>query len=133
MVKAIAKQAEAERDRRAKVTHAEAEFQASQTPVNAAKILSPIPAAMPLQYLQTLTDIGAEQDSTIIFPMPIDIIKPFLDLIENTGRAAVGNGVLGQGLPAGGPAPERVTGTPSLEYRHEYFPNLISLVMNAIC
>jgi hypothetical protein len=100
IVKAIAKQAEAERDRRAKVTHAEAEFQASQTPVNAAKILSPIPAAMPLQYLQTLTDIGAEQNSTIIFPMPIDIIKLFLDLIEKTGKGAAVNGALGQGLPA---------------------------------
>ena len=92
MVKAIAKQAEAERDRRAKVIHAEAEFQASQTLVNAAKILSRIPAAMQLRYLQTLRDIGAEQNSTIIFPMPIDIIKPFLDLIEKTGKPAGVNG-----------------------------------------
>ena len=61
MVRAIAKQAEAERDRRAKVIHAEAEFQASQTLVNAAKILSTVPAAMQLRYLQTLTEIGAEQ------------------------------------------------------------------------
>ncbi len=80
MVRAIAKQAEAERDRRAKIIHAEAEFQASQTLVDAAAILSSIPAAMQLRYLQTLTEIGAEQNSTIIFPMPIDIIKPFLDL-----------------------------------------------------
>jgi len=65
MVRAIAKQAEAERDRRAKVIHAEAEFQASQTLVNAAQILSSIPAAMQLRYLQTLTDIGAEQNSTV--------------------------------------------------------------------
>ena len=82
MVRAIAKQAEAERDRRAKIIHAEAEFQASQTLVNAAKILSSVPAAMQLRYLQTLTEIGAEQNSTVVFPMPIDIIKPFLDLIE---------------------------------------------------
>ncbi len=92
MVRAIAKQAEAERDRRAKIIHAEAEFQASQTLVNAATILSSIPAAMQLRYLQTLTEIGAEQNSTIIFPMPIDIIKPFLDLRERAGKPAGANG-----------------------------------------
>lgn len=92
MVRAIAKQAEAERDRRAKIIHAEAEFQASQTLVNAATILSSIPAAMQLRYLQTLTEIGAEQNSTIIFPMPIDIIKPFLDLREKAAKAASANG-----------------------------------------
>ena len=86
MVRAIAKQAEAERDRRAKIIHAEAEFQASQTLVNAAQILSTIPAAMQLRYLQTLTEIGAEQNSTVVFPMPIDIIKPFLELLEKTGK-----------------------------------------------
>jgi regulator of protease activity HflC (stomatin/prohibitin superfamily) len=88
MVRAIAKQAEAERDRRAKIIHAEAEFQASQTLVNAAKILGSIPAAMQLRYLQTLTEIGGEQNSTIVFPMPIDIVKPFLDLLEKSGRGA---------------------------------------------
>jgi hypothetical protein len=88
MVRAIAKQAEAERDRRAKIIHAEAEFQASQTLVDAAQILSSIPAAMQLRYLQTLTEIGAEQNSTIVFPMPIDIIKPFLDLLEKAGKPA---------------------------------------------
>src|ERR1700733_14317999 len=92
MVRAIAKQAEAERDRRAKIIHAEAEFQASQTLVNAAQILGSIPAAMQLRYLQTLTEIGAEQNSTIVFPMPIDIIKPFLDLMEKTGKPAGING-----------------------------------------
>jgi len=92
MVRAVAKQAEAERDRRAKIIHAEAEFQASQTLVNAATILSSIPAAMQLRYLQTLTEIGAEQNSTIIFPMPIDIIKPFLDLQEKASKPALTNG-----------------------------------------
>jgi regulator of protease activity HflC (stomatin/prohibitin superfamily) len=87
MVHAIAKQAEAERDRRAKIIHAEAEFQASQTLVDAAQILATIPAAMQLRYLQTLTEIGAEQNSTVVFPMPIDIIKPFLELLEKTGKA----------------------------------------------
>src|ERR1700691_5103680 len=92
MVRAIAKQAEAERDRRAKIIHAEAEFQALQTLVNAAKILSSVPAAMQLRYLQTLTEIGAEQNSTVVFPMPIDIIKPFLDLAEKSGKPAGANG-----------------------------------------
>ena len=93
MVRAIAKQAEAERDRRAKVIHAEAEFQAAQTLTNAAKILSSIPAAMQLRYLQTLTEIGAEQNSTVVFPMPIDIIKPFLDLYEKTPKPLAANGI----------------------------------------
>jgi len=93
MVRAIAKQAEAERDRRAKVIHAEAEFQASQTLVNAAQILGSIPAAMQLRYLQTLTEIGAEQNSTVIFPMPIDIIKPFLELLDTAGKSTGTNGV----------------------------------------
>src|SRR5579864_5724697 len=92
MVRAIAKQAEAERDRRAKIIHAEAEFQASQTLVNAAQILSTIPAAMQLRYLQTLTEIGAEQNSTVVFPMPIDIVRPFLELLEKAGKPASANG-----------------------------------------
>jgi regulator of protease activity HflC (stomatin/prohibitin superfamily) len=87
MVRAIAKQAEAERDRRAKIIHADAEFQASQTLVNAAKILGSTPAAMQLRYLQTLTEIGAEQNSTVVFPMPIDIIRPFLDILEKADHA----------------------------------------------
>jgi hypothetical protein len=69
------------------VIHAEAEFQASQTLVNAATILSSIPAAMQLRYLQTLTEIGAEQNTTVVFPMPIDIVKPFLALLETAADA----------------------------------------------
>jgi regulator of protease activity HflC (stomatin/prohibitin superfamily) len=94
MVKAIAKQAEAERDRRAKVIHAEAEFQASQTLVNAATILSSVPAAMQLRYLQTLTEISGEHNSTVIFPMPLDIVKPFLDILNKDAAApASANGL----------------------------------------
>jgi regulator of protease activity HflC (stomatin/prohibitin superfamily) len=105
MVRAIAKQAEAERDRPAKIIHAEAEFQASQTLVNAAKILSSVPAAMQLRYLQTLAEIGAEQNSTVVFPMPIDIIKPFLELIEKPSKVSATNGFsrppLGKDVPLG--------------------------------
>src|SRR5476651_194724 len=106
MVKAIAKQAEAERDRRAKIIHAEAEFQASQTLVNAAQILSTVPAAMQLRYLQTLTEIGAEQNSTVVFPMPIDIIKPFLELFDKSGKPAgvATNGAARVSLTANAPA-----------------------------
>ena len=103
MVKAIAKQAEAERDRRAKIIHAEAEFQASQTLVNAAKILGSVPAAMQLRYLQTLTEIGGEQNSTIVFPMPIDIVKPFLDLLEKADKGARPNGTLNGSAAAEAP------------------------------
>ncbi len=94
MVRAIAKQAEAERDRRAKIIHAEAEFQASQTLVDAAKILGSVPAAMQLRYLQTLTEIGAEQNSTVVFPMPIDIIKPFLELLDKADKGPRANGAI---------------------------------------
>jgi regulator of protease activity HflC (stomatin/prohibitin superfamily) len=100
MVRAIAKQAEAERDRRAKIIHAEAEFQASQTLVDAAKILGSIPAAMQLRYLQTLTEIGAEQNSTVVFPMPIDIIRPFLEILERADKPA---GLNGAARAPGGP------------------------------
>jgi len=91
MIRSIAKQAEAERDRRAKVIHAEAEFQAAQTLLNAAKILATDPAAMQLRYLQTLTEVGGEHNSTIIFPTPIDLIKPFLEIMQNHA-ADVGSG-----------------------------------------
>ncbi len=82
MIRAIAKQAEAERDRRAKIIHAEAEFQAAQTLVDAAQILASVPAAIQLRYLQTLTEIGAEQNTTVIFPMPLGIVKPLLNLLD---------------------------------------------------
>lgn len=72
---------------RAKIIHAEAEFQAAQTLVDAASILGSVPAAMQLRYLQTLAEIGAEQNSTIVFPMPIDIVKPFFDLLERGAKA----------------------------------------------
>jgi regulator of protease activity HflC (stomatin/prohibitin superfamily) len=76
MVKAIAKQAEAERDRRAKIIHADA-----------------VPAAMQLRYLQTLTEIGGEHNSTVVFPMPLDIVKPFLDILDRDAAAKPLNGI----------------------------------------
>jgi regulator of protease activity HflC (stomatin/prohibitin superfamily) len=79
MQRAMARQAEAERERRAKVIHAEGEFQASATLGKAAKQISAEPGALQLRFLQTMTEIAAEKNSTILFPMPIDLLKPFLD------------------------------------------------------
>jgi len=79
MIRAIARQAEAERERRAKVIHAEGELQASEKLLQAAEVLSRNPQAMQLRYLQTLTEIAGEKNSTIIFPVPMDLIKHFLN------------------------------------------------------
>jgi regulator of protease activity HflC (stomatin/prohibitin superfamily) len=75
MVRAIAKQAEAERERRAKVIHAEGEMQASEKLLMAARTLAQQPEAIQLRYLQTLTEIAGEKSSTIVFPLPIDLLK----------------------------------------------------------
>ncbi|MHC1697890.1 MAG: slipin family protein [Geobacteraceae bacterium] len=79
MMRAIAKQAEAERERRAKIIHAEGELQASEKLAKAAAVLAKEPMSLQLRFLQTLTEIGAEKNSTTIFPVPIDLIKMFLD------------------------------------------------------
>jgi regulator of protease activity HflC (stomatin/prohibitin superfamily) len=79
MQRAMARQAEAERERRAKVIHAEGEFQASQKLADAAHIIEAHPIALQLRFLQTLTEISSEKNSTIIFPVPIDLIAPFLE------------------------------------------------------
>ena len=78
MQRAIARQAEAERERRAKIISADGEFQAAEKLAQAANIISLNPATLQLRYLQTLLDIGVNQNSTIIFPLPLDLIKPFL-------------------------------------------------------
>ncbi|MGB8248192.1 MAG: SPFH domain-containing protein, partial [Chlorobium sp.] len=79
MRRAMAKQAEAERERRSKIINAEGEFQASQRLSEAAAIISATPAALQLRYLQTLQDIAAENNSTILFPVPIDLLRPFVE------------------------------------------------------
>jgi regulator of protease activity HflC (stomatin/prohibitin superfamily) len=80
MQRAIARQAEAERERRAKIISADGEFQAAEKLAQAANIMSANPATLQLRYLQTLLDIGVNQNSTIIFPLPLDLVKPFLGL-----------------------------------------------------
>jgi len=82
MKRAIAKQAEAERERRAKVINAEGEFQAAQKLIDAAALMETQPMSLQLRYLQTLNQIAAENNSTVVFPIPIDLFKPFLKLAE---------------------------------------------------
>ncbi len=82
MLRAIAKQAEAERERRAKVIHAEGEFQAAQKLFEAADIIGRNPIALQLRFLQTLVEVAAEKNSTTIFPVPIDIISPFIQALK---------------------------------------------------
>jgi regulator of protease activity HflC (stomatin/prohibitin superfamily) len=78
MVRAIARQAEAERERRAKVIHAEGELQAAATLARAADEIGRNPTTLQLRYLQTLTEVASEKNSTLVFPLPMDLIKPFL-------------------------------------------------------
>ncbi len=87
MQRAMAKQAEAEREKRAKIIHAEGEYQASQQLAQAADVISANPATLQLRYLQTLTEIAVEKNSTIIFPMPIEFLKAFQRLFEALEQA----------------------------------------------
>jgi regulator of protease activity HflC (stomatin/prohibitin superfamily) len=82
MVRAIARQAEAERERRAKVIHAEGELQAAEKLVQAGQLISQSPQSLQLRYLQTLTEIAGERSSTIIFPLPMDLVSSFLDAVR---------------------------------------------------
>ncbi len=83
MIRAIAKQAEAERERRAKIIHAEGELQASEKLLQAAQKLAQQPEAMQLRYLQTLANIAGDKTSTIVFPVPLDIIAPLMEAIRS--------------------------------------------------
>src|SRR5262245_42664057 len=109
MQHAIALQAQSERERRAKIIHAKGEFEASQELRNAADVISGNPAALQLRYLQTLTEIGSA-NSTIVFPLPIDLAKAFAEAAGSAGTAAAANGELPEGasaqLPEGAPAPK---------------------------
>ena len=85
MQRAMAKQAEAERERRAKVVHAEGEFESAEILTNAAEILSHTPTAVQLRFLQALVEVSAEKNSTILFPLPIDLLTPFLKKEKENG------------------------------------------------
>jgi regulator of protease activity HflC (stomatin/prohibitin superfamily) len=102
MQRAMARQAEAERERRAKVINAEGEFQASQKLSEAADIISRNPATLQLRYLQTLGDIGVNHNSTVVFPLPLDLVKPLLgDLAGQTGGPGGPASTAPTGLPRG--------------------------------
>jgi regulator of protease activity HflC (stomatin/prohibitin superfamily) len=88
MQHAIARQAEAERERRAKIINAEGEFQAADKLARAADVIGENPVTLQLRYLQTLREIGASQNSTVVFPMPIDLVKPVLDAVSQAGAPA---------------------------------------------
>jgi regulator of protease activity HflC (stomatin/prohibitin superfamily) len=87
MIRAIARQAEAERQRRAKVIHAAGEQQAAEKLVEAARLLGADPRAIQLRYMQTLTEIAGEKNSTIVFPMPLDLVEPMLKMAQAKSRA----------------------------------------------
>ena len=87
MVRAIARQAEAERERRAKVIHAEGELQASSKLLESAQTLAQQSESMQLRYLQTLTEITSDKTNTIVFPLPIDLVEPFLKNIKNVDKS----------------------------------------------
>ncbi len=88
MQHAIARQAEAERERRAKIINAEGEFQAADKLAQAAEVIGENPVTLQLRYLQTLREIGATQNSTVVFPMPIDLVKPLLDAMSQGGATS---------------------------------------------
>jgi regulator of protease activity HflC (stomatin/prohibitin superfamily) len=92
MVRALARQAEAEREKRAKIIATEGEFQAAQVLANAAQIISTQPAALALRYMQTLLDMGSNQNSTIVFPIPIELIRPLLAAPVPMPTVAAGKG-----------------------------------------
>ena len=87
MQRAMAKEAESEREKRAKVIHAQGEFEASRQLAEAAKVIGREPAALQLRYLQTLTEIGVEKNTTVIFPLPVDIIDDLLEMRAKNAAA----------------------------------------------
>src|SRR5881227_981405 len=99
MQRAMAKQAEAEREKRAKVIHAEGELQASDQLAQAANVISSQPAALQLRYLQTLTEIAVEKNSTIIFPLPLDLVEPLLGILKHRAEATSVDGYEGGSDP----------------------------------
>jgi regulator of protease activity HflC (stomatin/prohibitin superfamily) len=119
MQHAIARQAEAERERRAKIINAEGEFQAAEKLYQAAEIISQNPATLQLRYLQTLLELGGDQNSIIVFPLPIDLVRPLLQAVKGGGAAgsassagndpgtpAISPGVPGPNAsPSAGPSP----------------------------
>jgi hypothetical protein len=114
MQHAIARQAEAERERRAKIINAEGEFQAAAKLGQAADVISRNPVTLQLRYLQTLREIGVNQNSTVVFPMPIDLVKPMFDVL-NRAAGTDTPASNGEVADAEAPAPGQLPLAPGLE------------------
>ena len=110
MQHAIARQAEAERERRAKIINAEGEFQAAAKLADAADVIGRNPVTLQLRYLQTLREIGANQNSTVVFPMPIDLMRPMMDVLNRAGGSEASAGSASENGTAGG---ERAAADPA--------------------
>ncbi len=115
MQRAMAKQAEAEREKRAKIIHAEGELQASTQLAEAANVIATQPSAMQLRYLQTLTEIAVEKNSTIIFPLPIDLVEPLINIMRRSAEMKERQDGAGDGTGTFEP-PYRETLPPSQPY-----------------
>jgi hypothetical protein len=109
MQRAMAKQAEAEREKRAKIIHAEGELQASGKLAQAANVIGSESSALQLRYLQTLTEIAVEKNSTIIFPLPIDLIEPFMGFVKQKATHELRNNDAPLYTPPIAPVPEDIT------------------------
>jgi len=105
MINAMSRQAQAERERRAKVIHAEGEFEAAARLAEAGDVMAAQPATLQLRYLQTLTEIASEKNSTVVFPIPIDLISMFVGRIQSNGGSPGGRGPRRE-VPSAGPPPE---------------------------
>ena len=114
MQRAMARQAEAEREKRARVLLAQGEYQAAQTLADAAALISKEPAALQLRYLQTLIEIGVDKNTTIVFPLPIDLIEPLTEMMRKASGAsattsnAPRNGALPPAPQEDGPRPASI-------------------------
>src|SRR5579859_5477759 len=106
MQRAMAKQAEAEREKRAKVIHAEGELQASEQLAQAAQVIGSQPATLQLRYLQTLTEIAVEKNSTIVFPLPIDLIEPLLNTMRRNTNGVASEPLDGPRVKPAAPVPQ---------------------------
>lgn len=119
MQRAMAKQAEAEREKRAKIIHADGEFQASKKLAEAADVIAKEPVTLQLRYLQTLTEVAVEKNSTIIFPLPVDTIQPFINGIRSISAAgSSGNRETSSGSSSMGlrmPSQENLSLTPDMQ------------------
>jgi regulator of protease activity HflC (stomatin/prohibitin superfamily) len=123
MQHAIARQAEAERERRAKIINAEGEFQAAAKLADAADVIGRNPVTLQLRYLQTLREIGVNQNSTVVFPMPIDLMKPMLEVLGSASASASANGSAAEAQRAVGQAAE-LRANPAPELAAEPSPEL---------